>query len=562
LVRFEVPGDANAATSSEGTRGLYSLWPVTAAVLLIVALRTVWSWRYFGGLLHDHGWYLRVVERVAEGESLYREVAWAYGPLPAQALGALVRLFPRSVASITLSNGVLAAAAVCVTFPIVRSLAGRRVAAMTAVGCCLGGAGSGLISFHLLNYTTTVAWGSALSLLTLLMGVTWIRGRSVVWFFAGVGLSVLTVLSKPEYGLAAACAIVAAAFVRRPARWLQIAVLAVAAVLGLFLVVRLGDLGVVWWRGYSGYDQIAVGAVPVISPRRVVGSNLLAGAVASYLWLKGWRRVLACPLLGAIGLAALEPLLLRGTLIQAGTFVGLSALAGILPVLLWVGWKARSRAGLGAFWVVWVFAVVLSFRWAALGLFPPAALGPAVALFAASVDLELLRLPTRPGLLVLIGLLVLSSVETELKSLVGPGSAVEVETSLGPVRTDRRFSATIDTVSGELTRLPAGPLFVSGWGPGWYLVSGRENVTRFDGLLEGLGSTGVEARELLERIRAEPPEVILLDRHLQPSRDYSHEILFAAVGVPYASVLTDPAGRWEVFARLRPPERPVESPAE
>ena len=60
-------------------------------LLTLVIVHTVWAWRYFPMLLGDQGWYLQVAARVSQGEVLYRDVAWAYGPLPVQFLAFLLR---------------------------------------------------------------------------------------------------------------------------------------------------------------------------------------------------------------------------------------------------------------------------------------------------------------------------------------------------------------------------------------------------------------------------------------------------------------------------------------
>ena len=73
----------------------WARWGMAALVLFTVSA-IVAGWRYFPGFSGDHAWYLQVALRVSQGEVLYRDVAWAYGPLPAQALAA----FFRSISSI------------------------------------------------------------------------------------------------------------------------------------------------------------------------------------------------------------------------------------------------------------------------------------------------------------------------------------------------------------------------------------------------------------------------------------------------------------------------------
>lgn len=81
--------------SDDGIRhlaGCHLLPAVGLAILLaILVLQAGRAWRYFPMFMGDQGWYLRAALRVSRGEILYRDVAWAYGPLPAQALAEVKR---------------------------------------------------------------------------------------------------------------------------------------------------------------------------------------------------------------------------------------------------------------------------------------------------------------------------------------------------------------------------------------------------------------------------------------------------------------------------------------
>ena len=73
------------------TRARVAVGAGLVGLLTLVIVHTVWAWRYFPMLLGDQGWYLQVAARLSQGEVLYRDVAWAYGPLPVQFLAALLR---------------------------------------------------------------------------------------------------------------------------------------------------------------------------------------------------------------------------------------------------------------------------------------------------------------------------------------------------------------------------------------------------------------------------------------------------------------------------------------
>ena len=93
-----------------------------AALLLFVVSAIVAGWRYFPGFTGDHAWYLQVALRVSQGELLYRDAAWAYGPLPAQVLAALFHWLGPDAAWASLINGVLTVLGVLLTYFVTRSL--------------------------------------------------------------------------------------------------------------------------------------------------------------------------------------------------------------------------------------------------------------------------------------------------------------------------------------------------------------------------------------------------------------------------------------------------------
>ena len=112
-----------------------------------------------------------------------------------------------------------------------------------------------------------------------------------------------------------------------------------------------------------------------------------------------------------------------------------------------------------------------------------------------------------------------------------------------PPRTARQ----IRDVGASLAAAPSGPLFVSGGAPGWYLVSGRRNPTRFDALVEGLGTTEPEVSDLLAALRADPPAVVMIERGMGSTADYSHEKLWSAIGHVYTRRTMAGLHSWEMF---------------
>ena len=57
---------------------------------------------------------------------------------------------------------------------------------------------------------------------------------------------------------------------------------------------------------------------------------------------------------------------------------------------------------------------------------------------------------------------------------------------------------------------PRSPLFATGWGPGWYLATGRPNPTPFDAVLAGLGTAGQDAAAIQDALAPRPPAGVIL----------------------------------------------------
>jgi len=137
-----------------------------ALLLALVAVQTARYWRYFPMFLGDQGWFLQVAARLGQGETLYSEVIWAYGPLSAQALAGMFRVWGPHAGLATLLNGLLAAASLLFIYAAMRSLLRRRDALIIlAFAAITGGHMAGdLIRQHLLVYNQSVSWGLATSL--------------------------------------------------------------------------------------------------------------------------------------------------------------------------------------------------------------------------------------------------------------------------------------------------------------------------------------------------------------------------------------------------------------
>lgn len=517
---------------------------VLGVIFLFIVGRVASSWRYFDRFLGDDGWVLQVAQRVAAGELLYRDVAWDYGPLPIYALSLLFRISP-SVVWFQVLDIVLAASAVGAVYAASRSVVGRWVSlAVTAWAAILGSSG-GLISHQFDAYTIPLGWGTSTSLAAAAAACVWVQKRSPSALLATSIFALLAVLSKPEFGLAGLAVLATALWLSRPPRRFVLPALGLALGLSVFIVLRVDpETLAAIRRGYSGYDLIATGAVPVVAFQNIMGSLLAAALVGAALW---WAMRIRS-IVAVAGILASFLLVLRVTegerfLHAAGIICQISWL-GVVPALLWLGWKVRHAAMPAGFWILCVYSITVSLRWFLLGSFLTVAAGPVALIFCLLVSHRVLPRPTRAGWAVLAAFLLFSSVAPELGSLRKPTSLQPVTTTLGTVRLPARLAGNIEFMQDALEAAPAGGLFVAGGGPGWYLVSGRPNPTRFDVLWTGIGTTEPEASEILDDLRADPPAVVLVERDSWDPGSLSLQKIWSAVGRPDSISTRTPDGRW------------------
>ncbi len=427
--------DASAHTSRADRLAPWGMALLLLAVLSLAAA----GWRYFPGFTGDHAWYLQVAWRVSRGETLYRDVAWAYGPLPAQALAALLRWGGPDAAWASLISTVLVIAGVLLTYWATRSLLAPGLALLATAFAALAGPNpwGGLFHTFFYVYTQAITWGSVASLAALVAALRWLPQRPAgdAWLLAAGAASGLAVLSKPEYGVVALATGIAALLVGRAspgawARYLLAGALTTAAGFG-WQAWQAGLEPVL--RGYTGYDQLAAGSGWLWGTRLGNKPQLLGGyalwlAVAALWAARRWpqRRLLFGVIGGAAGLAALavtlsyalggmsrvlpedcqsaERLAVLGSCALDGISRVLPALlvqgaeegviwtpaqalnvvalpwAPLLPLLLVLGWLTRGRSLPAAWWVLWTFAVTSSLRLLLTGYASPFAVAPALAL--------------------------------------------------------------------------------------------------------------------------------------------------------------------------------------
>jgi hypothetical protein len=220
-------------------------------------------------------------------------------------------------------------------------------------------------------------------------------------------------------------------------------------------------------------------------------------------------------------------------------------------LLLWLGWRARRGGASAVFWPLWLFCLLVNARFVLLASFCPTALAPAMALAIDSFRRARVQPPLR-SIQAFALLVVAFSIWMQIRFFHLAGGVVEIETTLGRIATTTRQAEIIRPIQDEVRGLPPGPLFVAGWAPGWYLVTGRANDTRFDLLLPGLGTTPPEALELARELARSPPSVLLVDGSLEPSEQAVVEALFPGLEAHYTPIDTPEPSLWKVYSRRAP----------
>jgi hypothetical protein len=224
-----------------------------------------------------------------------------------------------------------------------------------------------------------------------------------------------------------------------------------------------------------------------------------------------------------------------------------AAWAGAVPGLAWLAWRGRRSSLAPEFWVVCVYAVGVNLRLFLHGWPCAVAAGPVAALVWHLVRRGIVPRPSRAGFAVVALVAVVLPLRGEIRSISRPWRSEPVATQLGTVRAPGHMAGEIEEVRPHLDAAAAGPLFVLGGGPGWYLVSGRRNPTRFDVVWNGIGTTEPEASRILADLRSYPPAVVIVERDFDGAPLLSREKVWAAIGATYALHARTRSGRWEVY---------------
>src|SRR5688572_19044939 len=306
-VRTTVMIRSQLATAN-GARAWGTRLELTALLLVAAALYLWLGWAWLHELHGDQGWFLQVSQRVANGERLYGDVLWCYGPLPVLLMSSWMELGRHDIAYFSALNVGLAFAATLVLYGLHRCALPKRAAAEITFAVMLGFAAATLF----LRSPSIVVGMGYFGMLLALWGI--FRAGSAgppllntAFIAAGIALACL---SKHEFAFA---------------------VLALSAV-ALLSLLR------VRFRGFdpaAAWRQIALG-----SAVGTAGALAIYGAlVAESGWTDVWEGV------RGYGLVHETAVLLGGAWFRSPQF---GALVALLALVGWLAFSARSHALLGA----------------------------------------------------------------------------------------------------------------------------------------------------------------------------------------------------------------------
>lgn len=347
--------------------------------VLVGVTMLLWTWGTWPDVLVDFGGELYVPWRLAEGDVLYRDVAYFTGPLSPYFNAAVFRVFGASLLALVVANLTVLTGIAVLLHRLVARIAGDLAAAAALVVFLTLFAVAQLESIgnsnYVCPYSHETTHGALLALAALLVLARWLESRRTIWVAALGCLVGLAFLTKVEVFLAvAAAALVGLALgsrtdesgsgslARSAAVFVGCAVLPVAVAFGAlgtampFAAAWHGTLGawpytldgrvadLVFYRWVLGTDRPAENAAKLaISAGKWLA--VFGPAAALGLWFRGSRRtglltLGAGAVLAVVLLLALKPT--PETWIEAGRPLPLFA-ALLLVAPLAAAWKTKTE---------------------------------------------------------------------------------------------------------------------------------------------------------------------------------------------------------------------------
>jgi hypothetical protein len=172
----------------------------------------LWSWRGWPDPLIDFGQQLYVSWRLAEGDVLYRDVAYLYGPLSPYLNALFFQLFGVGLMTLALCNLAILGGIFVLLWKIISAIGGRLSATVTGVVFATAFAFGQLVEYGNYNfvcpYVYNLTHGVALALLAIYGLIVYHREPKLP-VVAGIGLAIgLLFLTKAEVFLAGGVAVI------------------------------------------------------------------------------------------------------------------------------------------------------------------------------------------------------------------------------------------------------------------------------------------------------------------------------------------------------------------
>ncbi len=236
---------------------LASLAAVAAAFLHSAAI----GWGRWGDVLTDTGRELEVPRRMLEGEHLYRDLRWYYGPLAPWVNMWLYRAFGVRIEVLALAGILSAALLALALWLIVRRFADRLAATIVVVtftyACAFSATAENLIFSFPLPYTFAATYGMLVAAWSLYFLLRHVETGRAADFHASAALAAVTAFTKVEVvvPLAGAHAVfaVAAALRRRKLGYAAAGYATAAAFVGAGYALLFARNGAALWsRNLAG----------------------------------------------------------------------------------------------------------------------------------------------------------------------------------------------------------------------------------------------------------------------------------------------------------------------
>lgn len=563
---------------------------LVAGIVLLGAC-SLWSgltWDRLYDPIMDQGWQMQAAARVANGQVLYRDLIWMYGPLPVYLLALLFRWLGTGVTPFLLLIHLLAALGCLLTYRVARFLFKPALALLGTLALFLGGWWGGFVGYTQ-AYAAAIPLGAVAGLAFVACLLAYLRGGRLLWVAMASIASGAALLTKPEFGLASAgtglVMLTGLALFPRAlagdrgtalrALGLYTASTVAAAALGYGTLAFLAGWNNVW-MGIMGYDQDAIllqewppwgGPESWLLIVSGLGVYLLAGASLILLAAPAGvrKRPIRMILLGALGLAIallpwrslarINPGLVAAmrsswpALIEQGIRVLWAPGTVLLTILLiglgaaWIGaHRRRQPLSLTAgYLLVLAFYTALAdvrsylhptgtFHFLYLDTLFPVMLFLAAVLLPVAVAQRWRARVHRTRLYWVLGVAMLgyalAGLAWDLDYVSQQDARWEAPrgTALYNANFERR-GAWPDLLQHLLENTEAGdPIAILGPEPGFYFWTGRTNPLRQDTLLPRMESSPEDAQEIVQRLESAVPRLIVIPQGVTHGRGWFWEL--------------------------------------